>query len=215
MVSLFAVMVYDDSPYFDRSLPIEASQGMFLPHWHQDGKLQFVTFRLADSLPRERRRELERFIRQFELRHPRPWDQKVEWEYNRHINKTTERLLNAGYGSCLLRHSEIRQIVAEAIMYGDGNDYTVEAYVIMPNHVHILLCLSDRCPLDYVIHRIRKFTSRKVNQLTGATGSLWMTDYFDRIIRTPNHLAYCLDYIDRNPRHLPPSHYTLYRRPTQ
>ncbi|MDE6825623.1 MAG: transposase [Paramuribaculum sp.] len=208
-------MIYDDSPYFDRSLPVDVSQGAFLPHWHQDGKMQFVTFRLADSLPRGRRLELERFAKLFEQRHPRPWDQKIQWEYNRHINNTTERLLNAGYGSCLLRHSEVRQIVADTIMYGDGTNYMVEAFVIMPNHVHILLCLSDTCSLDEVMRRIRQFSSRKVNRITGATGNLWMPDYFDRIIRTPNHLAYCLDYIDRNPRHLPQSHYTLYHRPRQ
>ena len=44
----------DSVPFFDESDFEHFDWGTFLPHWHQDGKYVFVTFRLYDSLPQEK-----------------------------------------------------------------------------------------------------------------------------------------------------------------
>lgn len=67
----------ESSPYLDRRAEITVATGD-LPHWHQDGKYQFVTFRLADSLPQTKIVDLRRIIDQFAVAHPRPWTEDVK-----------------------------------------------------------------------------------------------------------------------------------------
>ena len=55
--------------------------GTNLPHWHQDGKTQFVTFRLADSIPQSKIEELKVYKQEWMKAHPFPWSQEVQEEY--------------------------------------------------------------------------------------------------------------------------------------
>src|SRR5687768_14911026 len=70
-----------------------------LPHWRQEGATYFVTFRLADSLPREKVEHLLRLRQEWERLHPLPrsdsaWDVLIR-EQTRHI----EQWLDQGLGS--------------------------------------------------------------------------------------------------------------------
>ena len=77
-----------------------------LPHWQQDGRTYFVTFRLDDSIPRERM-ELFQEERDAWLRfHPQPWSHEIEREYVRRFANTLERWLDESLGSCTLRDGE-------------------------------------------------------------------------------------------------------------
>ena len=200
----------DDNPFLDSEEEVIATERGFLPHWTQNGKLVFVTFRLADSLPQSRIRELSDIKRRFLEKHPLPWADEVKIEFRKIIGPLESRLLDLGYGSCILAEPTVRSIVSGTLKYNDGKKYEILAYVIMPNHVHLLLRLADGVSINSVMQSIKGYSARIINRTTGHTGSVWMSEYFDKIIRGERHLSATIDYILRNPRHLPPDRYELY-----
>src|SRR5688572_17938087 len=76
-----------------------------LPHWRQPGATYFVNFRLADSLPQEKLRELAAFREEWARRQAaRPAGDARE-ELAREIMQRIEGWLDQGMGSCHLRHA--------------------------------------------------------------------------------------------------------------
>lgn len=104
ITKFFDYFTMNDSKFLNFDQPIDKHTGGNLPHWHQDGKIQFVTFRLADSLPTAVIEELKYRKATFLRNHPRPWDMTVQKEYWNQIGPMAEQLLDNGHGSCLLRH---------------------------------------------------------------------------------------------------------------
>lgn len=129
------------------------------------------------------------------------------------VSNAEELLLENGYGSCILAKPEFQDIVTSAIKYNNGKTYDLIAYVVMPNHVHILIRPYPTIKTDNIIHSIKRFSARQINILKGESGSVWMREYFDRIVRNEDDLKHYLSYIRNNPRHLPPTHYALYFAP--
>ena len=210
---IFDYFTMNDSKFLNFDQPIDKHTGGNLPHWHQDGKIQFVTFRLADSLPTAVIEELKYRKETFLRNHPRPWDMTVQKEYWNQIGPMAEQLLDNGHGSCLLRHHAVRSIVASALHHNDGVHYNLIAYVIMPNHVHLLLHLPGNSELPRILQSIKGYTAAQINRLMNRKGKLWMRESFDRIVRSYSHLNQCLNYIKHNPSTLPASDYTLYLHP--
>ena len=213
ITKFFDYFTMNDSKFLNFDQPIDKHTGGNLPHWHQDGKIQFVTFRLADSLPTAVIEELKYRKETFLRNHPRPWDMTVQKEYWNQIGPMAEQLLDNGHGSCLLRHHAVRSIVASALHHNDGVHYNLIAYVIMPNHVHLLLHLPGNSELPRILQSIKGYTAAQINRLMNRKGKLWMRESFDRIVRSYSHLNQCLNYIKHNPSTLPASDYTLYLHP--
>jgi REP element-mobilizing transposase RayT len=69
----------------------------------------------------------------------------------------------------------------------------------MPNHVHALIELSPGFPLDGIVHSWKSFTAKEANRELRRTGEFWMADYFDRYMRSDNHLHNTIAYIEDNP----------------
>lgn len=202
--------IIDNQSFFNPRSYARISEGGNLPHWHQQGKIQFVTFRLADSLPQSRIGFLKDEIERFTAANPKPWDGKTLERYRELIGPIEEKLLHQGYGLCPLKNVEIREILIEALHFRDGQDYRLLAYVIMPNHVHLLLLPLEDNSLTDILHSVKLYSSRRVNRNLQTSGPLWMRESFDRLVRNSNELIRYIDYIRTNPRHLPPSDYTLY-----
>lgn len=117
-----------------------------LPHWQQGTVLQFVTFRLGDSLPISLMREWQEERLRWLAAHPQPWSAAVGAEYHRNFSAKIEHWLDQGMGSCLFADSAARQVLAECLMRFDGERVCHEAWVIMPNHVHVLF--SPKVPIS-------------------------------------------------------------------
>lgn len=206
-------MSSDTSPYLDKFDFIEINDKGPLPHWHQNEKAQFVTFRLGDSLPVSTRQELIMMRKDFLASHPLPWNDKTTLEFDKLISRRKEALLDNGYGSCILKRRDVRQCLKEVIDFLNNKHFIVYTYVIMPNHVHILMRLLENHSLFEVVKSIKRNSSRLINELLVQQGSIWMSSYFDRIIRNEDHFKYCVSYIRNNPRHLPNDFYELYVNP--
>jgi len=144
-----------------------------------------ITFRLADSLPRER-------LDQIEKSNGRENDAKKR--------KQIESFLDEGHGSCALREPQIGSMVEEALLHFDGQRYRMIEWVVMPNHVHLLVELFPEWLLLEVLKSWKSFTSHEANRILGRSGQFWQEDYFDRFIRDMKHLENA-QYIRENPVH--------------
>lgn len=196
--------------FFDPHEEVDISVSGKLPHWHQKGKLQYVTFRLADSLPKSKCQELQERITQFREKHPEPWDAQTKLLYWKEIGPMQHKLLDNGYGSCILRNLECRQIVSDAISYKDNVNYKIISYVIMPNHVHMLILPLGENKIKDIIHSIKRYSAFQINKKIGRKGQLWMRESFDRLVRNEDTYKHYYNYIIANPRFLPASDFTLY-----
>ena len=183
--------------------------GAKLPHWHQNNKIQFITFRLADSLPQEKLAELTAFKEQWLAAHPQPWDQKTKDEYDYTIRRKIDRWLDQGFGECILQREDIRQIVADTLLLYHGRRYNLYRFVIMPNHVHLLLSPIGEEVSTRFIGSVKQYTANAINQALGRKGQVWQRNFFDRLVRDGNNFEAYVNYINQNPRYLPPDSYTL------
>jgi putative transposase len=131
--------------------------------------------------------------------HPEPWTVEVEHEYHERFSCQTEKWLDEGHGSCVLRHSKCREIVTGALMHFEGKRCHQISWVVMPNHVHPLFVLRGGEELAALLHSWNGFSGQEINVLLGRRGTFWQKDYFDRLLRDGQHLDNCIRYIRRNP----------------
>ncbi len=183
--------------------------GTKLPHWHQENKVQFVTFRLADSLPQSKLAELSEFKEEWISKHPEPWDRKTEEEYNHIIRKRVDKWLDQNYGSCLLQRADLRKIVVDALLFYHGKRYWLHHFVIMPNHVHLLLSPIGEETVGKALGSVKQFTSNAINKAIGAKGSVWQREVFDRMVRDADNYEAYVAYINNNPANLPQGSFTI------
>lgn len=154
----------------------------YLKHIEAGANAQFVTFRLADSLPQAVVQEIESHR-----------DEKAK------LYQKYETALDAGYGSCLMKNPVGAQIVQNALRFHHHRLYELLSWVVMPNHVHVLLLPDTSTKLSQIMHSIKSFTASELNRMLGGTGRVWQPEYFDRIIRDPSHFEATVSYIEWNP----------------
>lgn len=181
-----------------------------LPHWRQPGATYFVTFRLADSLPQAKLRELDLLRTELRLRiqntgmrlDPRNPANSMVDSIHRQIVLRVERWLDEGYGDCWLGRPEANQFAADAVRFLDQQQYELGCFVIMPNHVHAVIrpYASDDQALAEILHSRKLWIANNVNRLVHRSGTFWQQESFDRIIRDEEHLYRCIQYIGRNPK---------------
>ncbi len=135
-----------------------------LPHFDTPERPQFVTFRLADSLPPE-------------------VVAARAGEGSDDCRRRIETALDAGTGACWLARAEIAAIVRDTLTHGDGRTHDMQAYVVMPNRVHVLTALRQGSRLADVVRDWKGFSAHRINRIVGRRGPVWQRDHFDRLIR--------------------------------
>jgi len=87
----------------------------------------------------------------------------------------------------------------------------VHAYVLMTNHVHLLLTGSRVDSISATMKRVGELYVRHFNRSQGRSGTLWEGRYYSSIVDTQNYLLRCYRYIELNPVRarmvLEPAHY--------
>lgn len=169
-----------------------------------------MTFRLADSLPQSK---LEQWLHERDTwlaLHPKPWDDAASSDYHKIFTATIEKWLDAGYGSCALARTPVRDLVADALRHFDGTRYRLDAWVIMPNHVHVIVTPLADYDLSNILHTWKSFTSHAIRKLLPEwQGPFWLKESFDHIVRGPDHIERFRIYIAKNPHGLSENSYTL------
>ncbi len=84
-------------------------------------------------------------------------------------------------------------------MHRHQEHYILQAWCIMPNHVHVLLATLLTEEVGTIVRRWKTFSARRINQTLSRTGSVWAADYFDRYVRDDKHFETTKRYIEMNP----------------
>jgi Rad3-related DNA helicase/REP element-mobilizing transposase RayT len=184
---------------FDADAPI-AIYSRHLPHWRQDGATYFVTFRLGDSIPQPKLRQWERELEEWLQKNPEPHSVAQRAEHHEKFTERFHQWLDAGMGECWLRRPEISAVVEEALKFFDGERYVLGRYVIMPNHVHVVVRPVQGHLLKDILHSWKSFTAHKLNEMLGQRGQLWQDESFDCIVRSTAQLDKIAFYIQENPQ---------------
>jgi REP element-mobilizing transposase RayT len=154
-----------------------------LPHWVPEDSIVFVTWRLAGTLPQVPGEVLRR--------DPHP---------GRSFRVQDRRLDSTPQGPRWLQEARVATVVAEALAYGEKTRgaYSLLAWVIMPNHVHLVLRPQGR--LSAILRWLKTATATRANRLLGKTGeAFWQREYFDRWVRSEKELASVVAYVEANP----------------
>jgi len=158
----------------------------YLPHYDDGASIQSITYRLADSLPAAVVAKLE--------------EQALGDDKRR---AEIEHYLDAGHGCCILRRAECAGAVLENWRHFDEMRYRLHAWVVMPNHVHVLIALVGATALSDIVQSWKSFTAKVILPHCApgafARNHVWQPDYDDRFIRNERHYAAAVDYIHPNP----------------
>ena len=82
-------------------------------------------------------------------------------------------------------------------------------YVVMPNHVHVLLGLLGENMLPDVLNSWKSYSAHEINKMLGTSGAVWHKESFDRMIRDEDHYQRVLNYIKNNPAKCLANSYSL------
>lgn len=186
-----------------------------LPHWHPQGAVFFVTFRLKDSIPHtviellRLEREREKLALQKQPDSNRATqnyldEQRSFWRWDDYLDR----------GECgphWLSQSEIADIVKEAFHYRDGSVFDLYAYCIMSNHVHAVFEPSrsdwsrsipqgqSDLPLSKIMQSLKRHTARQANIVLGRQGAFWQDESYDHVIRDNAAFLRIIYYVVENP----------------
>ena len=158
----------------------------FLPHFDAEGFTQFITFRLADSMPQSVLEKWRLDLIRNEI---------TDADFRRQI----ENYLDQNYGESYLRDKRIAAILQETLLKWDGERYNLISWVIMPNHAHVLLTPLPGIKVSEIMHSIKSYTAHAANSILDRKGQFWAKEYFDRYIRDKRHFANTIAYIENNP----------------
>ncbi len=115
------------------------------------------------------------------------------------LRRRIEIYLDQNYGAAHLRDPRIALMIQETFLKWDGERYRLLSWVIMPNHVHILLTPEPGIAVADIMHSIKSYTAHEANRILGRKGQFWAKEYFDRFIRDRKHFASTIAYIENNP----------------
>ena len=192
-----------------------------LPHWFQVNAAVFVTFRTADSLPRDvvlrMQQDLQEWLEVKKLpkeltallfdsrRSTRAHvleqlSDRDRREFRRQSDTLFHRALDECHGACPLKRPELARIAADAILHGNGTKFDLDSFVVMPNHVHAIVQFRTGFDFSIIGQSWMRYSARMINQLLGASGAFWQPEPFDHLIRSAEQFVYLQNYIASNPR---------------
>jgi len=126
----------------------------YLPHCDHPGLLQAITYHLADSLPAA---VLEQNYAELRSLPPERQD--------RERRSRVEGWLDAGHGSCVLRLPEAAACVVDTWRHFTGVRYDLIAWVVMPNHVHVLIRTYEGVALGKIVQSWKSYTGRRIREM--------------------------------------------------
>ncbi|HEY3319811.1 MAG TPA: PfkB family carbohydrate kinase [Planctomycetota bacterium] len=92
-----------------------------------------------------------------------------------------------------------RSLVVSALMHFNSQRYTLIAYVIMGDHVHVIVQPTKAHTLESIVQSWKSYTANRMQHESGRQGAVWEHEYYDRILRNDSEFYEKLDYIQNNP----------------
>lgn len=180
------------------------------PRWSPSGAVTFLTFRTADSIPEAVVKGWERDKQTWLAQRGHtgahwstlvpslpPHEQRLFLQV---FNRCREDYLDSCHGRCWLREPEIAGIVQDALLSRDGTHYRAGDFVIMPNHVHLLVAFPDQTKMKSQFDFWRQLTTEQIHKQNSDVGELWHPEPFCNIVRSVEQYEWLTRYIADNPR---------------
>ena len=153
-----------------------------LPHIYETEQAVFLTWRLHDSLPSHRAFPKEALN-------------------SGQAFAAMDRLLDeARSGAFYLRQPDIADMIVDAIHYNANilGHYLLHAFVVMPNHVHLLA--TPAVALPKLTKSLKGITAKRANAMLALTGSpFWQEESYDHLVRHAREFEKIRNYIEENP----------------
>ncbi len=153
-----------------------------LPHYYATGQPVFLTWRLHGSLPAGRVFPAEAIT-------------------SGKAFLVMDRLLDGGRsGPLYLKRPDMANLVMEALRFRERErgEYRLHAWVVMANHVHILI--TPQVLICQIMQSLKRSTAREGNRFLGLTGQpFWQEESFDRLVRNDAEFERIARYIEMNP----------------
>jgi len=166
-----------------------------LPHWELEGSTYFITFRVDSALGT---RFLPSILHAIERYRPAP--DKIG------RNPTVGQASPIGQASRVGQAfqpadpaPDIASLLEESIFFGYAERYILDAYVIMPDHAHLLFTPLHGWTLAKIQQGLKGFTSWEINGVLGRRGRFWQDESFDHLIRDEVDWLDKFTYIHNNP----------------
>ncbi len=193
-----AILYGAEQPQFGQ---VRIRQRGRLPHWEKEEGLYFITFHLADSLPRkvlEKLTERQRVLLTAKRMgaHLLPDQETLIEEFS---PRKLEAYFDRGIGSCALRDARVAELVADALRLWHGKRYRLIAWCVMPNHVHVIFRLMAGERLAGRAAELEIVHGWEWRSILGRTGAFWQREYYDRLIRGEGELDRAVRYVTNNP----------------
>jgi REP element-mobilizing transposase RayT len=210
---------------FDKDGEVAESE-RYLPHWFQPGVVVFVTFRTEDSMPRsvvaQWQEEQRRWLRdqgvEDYLEGPLPDVESLPGSLQKGFRKLRDGRwhwhLDQCHGACVLRMPKLSSIVGDALLHFNGQRYDLDRFVVMPNHVHVLVQFRPPTTCRQQCTSWLRYTARQINQRLKRHNAFWQSEPFDHLLRSIDQFHYLQQYIADNPSkaNLRPGEYLFWKR---
>jgi REP element-mobilizing transposase RayT len=159
----------------------------YIPHFDVPEILQFITFRLHDSVPEEKIQEWKLELKSLPSK-----------ERENKLRSQILKYIDNGAGACYLKDPRVASLVEEMLFHDDGERYRLLNWVVMPNHVHVLIEMKQ-VSLERILHTWKSLSANRANKILQRQGEFWYRDFYDRYIRDNDHWSNVLNYIEGNP----------------
>ncbi|MGZ8845473.1 MAG: transposase [Pyrinomonadaceae bacterium] len=107
---------------------------------------------------------------------------------------------SAKSGPLWLKQTEIAEMMQQTLLERYANLYALWSYVIMANHIHVLLKPKAQTNIATITKNIKGFSAREANKLLARTGQpFWQDESFDHWARDRAELFRIIRYIENNP----------------
>lgn len=183
-----------------------------LPHWSQPGVVCFATFRTHDSMPvpvveqwhgarRDwlRRHQINPEVSDWRVR-IRDLSPDTQQEFFAQFSTRWHTELDQCHGACVLKNQANAAIVKDALLKFHGDRYLLSHFVVMPNHVHLLIAFPDDQTMLKQFEDWKRFIARMIHQRMGTSGRFWQQDGFDHLVRSEAQFHHFKNYIANNPK---------------
>jgi putative transposase len=153
-----------------------------LPHFHPNDAYLFLTWRQwGSSLPAKA--------------------DSTTYPTSGHAFVAHDRVLDRrASGPRWLKDPRIADAVSHAILIGncERRFYRLLAWVVMPNHVHLLIL--PLVPIAVLMRWLKGSTARTANRILGRTGlPFWQDESYDHYLRSSSQIERTIAYIEGNP----------------
>jgi REP element-mobilizing transposase RayT len=98
------------------------------------------------------------------------------------------------------QNPQAAEVLCQVICAERGRSVLLHAFVVMPDHYHLLVTLLGAHRIPRLVQRINSLSARSINAAAGREGRIWARRFYDHVVRNTDDFHECMQYIHDNPR---------------